>query len=107
MPRDVPVAPDVRRRDGERGTPQVPRDRGASSAGEHGAMLPSACRHDPRKDDMDWLLILTLSLFGLAMAVATVFVIPSNIEPLFWLVIFIVCAYLIAKRAPGRPFLHG
>jgi hypothetical protein len=56
---------------------------------------------------MNWTLILTLSLFGLAMGVATVFVIPSNIEPLFWLAIFVVSAYLIAKRAPGRPFLHG
>jgi hypothetical protein len=56
---------------------------------------------------MNWKLILQLSLFGLAMAIGTVFVIPSNIEPLFWLVIFIVCAYVIAKKAPGRYFLHG
>jgi hypothetical protein len=32
---------------------------------------------------MDWKLILGLSLFGLAMAIATVFVIPSSIEPVF------------------------
>lgn len=56
---------------------------------------------------MNWRLIFQLSLFGLAMGIATVFVIPSNIEPLFWLVIFAVCAYVIAKRAPGRYFLHG
>ncbi len=42
---------------------------------------------------MNWKLILQLSLFGLAMAVGTVFVIPSNVEPLFWLAIFAVCAY--------------
>jgi hypothetical protein len=24
-----------------------------------------------------------------------------------WLVIFVVCAYVIARRATGRPFLHG
>src|SRR5215472_9677914 len=41
------------------------------------------------------------------MAIATVFVIPSNIEPLFWLAIFIVCAVIIAKQRTGRPFLHG
>ena len=41
------------------------------------------------------------------MGIATVFVIPSNIEPFFWLAIFIVCAYIIAKRAPRWPFLHG
>lgn len=52
-------------------------------------------------------LILALSMFGLAMGIATVFVIPSNIEPVFWLAIFLVCAYLIAKRASGRFFLHG
>jgi hypothetical protein len=36
-----------------------------------------------------------------------VYFIPSNIEPFFWLAIFIVCAFIIAKRAPGRHFLHG
>jgi len=56
---------------------------------------------------MNWKLIFQLSLFGLAMAVATVFVIPSNIEPLFWLVIFIICAWIIAKKCTGKYFLHG
>jgi hypothetical protein len=56
---------------------------------------------------MNWKLVLALSGFGLAMGIATVFVIPSKVEPLFWLVIFVVCAIVIAKRAPGRHFLHG
>ena len=56
---------------------------------------------------MNWKLIFLLSLFGLAMGFATVFVIPSSLEPLFWLVIFIICAYLIAKYASGKYFLHG
>ena len=56
---------------------------------------------------MNWKLIFGLSLFGLAMAIATVFVIPSNIEPIFWLVIFIICAVIIARRLPARYFLHG
>ena len=56
---------------------------------------------------MNWKLILQLSLFGLAMAIATVFVIPSNIEPIFWLAIFIVCAYLIAKNCTEKYFLTG
>lgn len=56
---------------------------------------------------MNFKLILILSLFGLAMAIATVSLIPSAIEPLFWLVIFIVCAIAIAKKAPGKYFLHG
>lgn len=41
------------------------------------------------------------------MAVATVFLIPSNVEPFCWLAIFILCAYLVAKNAPGKYFLHG
>jgi hypothetical protein len=56
---------------------------------------------------MNWKLIFLLSLFGLAMGLATISLIPSNIEPAFWLVIFIICAYLIAKYAPGNYFLHG
>jgi hypothetical protein len=56
---------------------------------------------------MNWKLIFLLSLFGLAMAFATVYVIPSTLEPFFWLAIFIVCAFVIARYAPGRYFLHG
>ena len=56
---------------------------------------------------MNKKLIFQLSLFGLAMAIATVYFIPSNIEPLFWLVIFIICAYLIAKKCSSKYFLHG
>ena len=56
---------------------------------------------------MDWKLIFQLSLFGLAMGIATVFVIPSNIEPVFWLVIFLICAYIIAKRSPTGSFVQG
>ena len=43
----------------------------------------------------------------MAMGFATVFFIPSNVEPLFWLLIFIICAYLIARYATGKYFLHG
>ena len=56
---------------------------------------------------MNWKLIFALSLFGLAMGTATVYVVPSNIEPFCWLGIFIVCALIIARVAPGRYFLHG
>ena len=56
---------------------------------------------------MNWRLIFQLSLFGLAMGLATVFVIPSTIEPVIWLAIFIVSAYAIARGAPGQYFLHG
>src|SRR5262245_16353122 len=55
----------------------------------------------------NWRLIYRLSLFGLAMAFATVFVVPTKAEPLLWLPIFLFCAYVIAKKAPGNPFMHG
>jgi hypothetical protein len=56
---------------------------------------------------MSWKLIFALSLFGLAMGIATVFAIKSDIEPYAWLGIFVVCAFVIAKRARGKHFLHG
>ena len=56
---------------------------------------------------MNWKLILQLSMFGLAMGLATVFFIPSNIEPVFWVAIFLFCAYVLAKRATEQPFMHG
>jgi hypothetical protein len=56
---------------------------------------------------MNWGLILKLSLFALAMSLGTVFVIPSTVEPLLWLAIFAFCAWAIARRAPGKYFLHG
>ena len=56
---------------------------------------------------MNWKLIFQLSLFGLAMAFATVYFIPSNIEPFCWLLIFIICAYVIARNVFSNYFLHG
>ena len=56
---------------------------------------------------MNWKLIFGLSLFGLAMAFATVSLIPNNVEIYFWLLIYIICAWLIAKNAPGNYFGHG
>jgi hypothetical protein len=56
---------------------------------------------------MNWKLIFQLSLFGLAMGISTVYWIPSNIEPFFWLAIFIICAYLIARNCTEKFFLHG
>jgi hypothetical protein len=56
---------------------------------------------------MNWKLIFRLSLFGLAMGIATVYFIPSNIEFFFWLAIFIICGYLIAKNCTRDYFLQG
>ena len=56
---------------------------------------------------MNWKIIFFLSLFGLAMAFATVYPLSGKIEPVSWLVIFLVSAYIIAKKANGQYFLHG
>ena len=56
---------------------------------------------------MNWKLIIQLSVFGLIMAIATVSLIPQTFEPLFWLVIFGFCAWVIAQACPGKYFLHG
>ncbi len=55
---------------------------------------------------MNWKLIFALSLFGLAMAIGSLFGLGLA-EPLLWLVIFIIYAWVIARRAPGKYFLHG
>jgi hypothetical protein len=56
---------------------------------------------------INWKLIFQLSIFGVIMAVATISLIPQNIEPAIWVLIFIVCAYIVSKKAPGKYFLHG
>ena len=56
---------------------------------------------------MNWGLVFSLSLFGLAMGIATISWIPPNIEPIFWLAIFVLCAVLIAKRTTTKHFVHG
>ena len=52
-------------------------------------------------------LIFQLSLFGLAMGFATISLIPQNVEPFIWIIIFIFCAYMIAKHCSGKFFMHG
>jgi hypothetical protein len=56
---------------------------------------------------MNWKLIFQLSIFGLIMAFGTVSLIPEKFEPIFWVAIFVFCAYVIARVAPGKYFLHG
>jgi|SRR6185312_8431987 len=56
---------------------------------------------------MNWKIIFQLSVFGVIMAFATVSLIPEKVEPAFWVVIFIFCAYVIAKVCPGNYFWHG
>jgi len=41
------------------------------------------------------------------MAFGTISLIPDKVEPFFWLIIFVICAYFIAKTVSGKYFLHG
>ena len=56
---------------------------------------------------MNKKLILGLSLFGIAMAIAAVFGLTKNIEPFLWLIIFIFYAVIIARNTTEKRFLHG
>ena len=56
---------------------------------------------------MNWKLIFTLSSFGVAMGVVSLFGLTGRMEPLLWLAIFILYAYWIAAHAKSRHFLHG
>lgn len=56
---------------------------------------------------MRWGLVFALSGFGVVMAALTVSAVPSNVEPLFWLVIFVFCGWVIARRVERRHYLHG
>lgn len=56
---------------------------------------------------MNWKLIAALSLFGLAMGGATISLVPARLEPFCWLIIFLICAVLIARAQRTRHFLHG
>lgn len=56
---------------------------------------------------MNWKFVFQLSMLGLIMAFGTVALIPEKIEFVFWVPIFIIVAYMIAKVAPGKYFTHG
>ena len=56
---------------------------------------------------MNWKLIIILSLFGLALGVASVFTLTPVTEFVFWVAVTVVTAILIAKYAGGKFFLHG
>lgn len=56
---------------------------------------------------MNKKLIFQLSSFGVGMGIATINLIPPKAEPVFWLVIFVFCAIVIAKKCYSKFFLHG
>jgi hypothetical protein len=56
---------------------------------------------------MKWKLAFLLSLPAIPMAFATVYYVPINLEPVFWLVLFIFCAFVIAKLCSRKFFWNG
>lgn len=57
---------------------------------------------------MNWCLVLSLALLGVAMGVLSLFGLTRHgIEPALWLVIALLGAFWIGRRAGAKPFLHG
>src|SRR5689334_13676923 len=56
---------------------------------------------------MNWNLIVRLSFFGFLMGAATVSLVPTIAEPVFWLIIYVISAYAIARKCTSNYFLNG
>ena len=56
---------------------------------------------------MNLRLVLLVSTIALGMAIATVYALPAAIESACWLAVVLACAFLVARLAPGKFFLHG
>jgi hypothetical protein len=56
---------------------------------------------------MNWKLIFLLSLFGVALGIASVFTLSPIVEFVLWIAATLIIAVLIAKYAHGKYFLHG
>ena len=69
--------------------------------------MSGSSNHLHMPHEMNWPLVLGLSLFGLVMGIGTVFFISSEIEPYLWVTIFLISAFFIARHCLHRRFLHG
>jgi hypothetical protein len=56
---------------------------------------------------MNWRLIISLSLLGIVLGIASVFGFTSGREWLAWLVIGVYSAWKFARRSREELFLHG
>jgi hypothetical protein len=56
---------------------------------------------------MNWKLVLQLAVFGIAMGLGTAFFVPSMVEPILWLIVFLLSAYTIARHCVKMRFLNG
>ncbi|MDF1613308.1 hypothetical protein [Stygiobacter electus] len=53
---------------------------------------------------MNWKLIFSLLPFGFVMGVASVFGLTQGIEWLLWLIIAVVCAFVVSRRLQTKHF---
>ncbi len=56
---------------------------------------------------MNWRLVISISLLGLLLAVATIYFAPSETELILWMLLFLVSAFLVARYVDENIFLHG
>ena len=56
---------------------------------------------------MKWSLILRLSALGLALALASIFFVSPNLEPVLWFAVFLYYAYAIGNGTRTLRFVHG
>lgn len=56
---------------------------------------------------MNWKLVLQLAMFGIAMGLGTVFFVPSKVEPILWLIVFLLSGYAITKHCVRLRFLNA
>jgi hypothetical protein len=57
---------------------------------------------------MNWRLIAPLGLFGPCIGTLTVLgVIPRGVDRFLWFGVVVVCAWIVARREPGRAPGHG
>src|SRR5579863_3363082 len=56
---------------------------------------------------MNWKLIFLLSLISIAMAIAEVFGLPQMLDRIFWPLILIFDAFMIARSTTEKRFLNG
>lgn len=56
---------------------------------------------------MNWKLIISLSLFGAAMGLASLFGYTQGIELFLWIIIAGICGMVLAKKVQGKLFLYG
>lgn len=56
---------------------------------------------------MNWKLIGLLSLTGVLMGAVTVYYIPTRYESVLGTPVYMFCAYILARYAGSRYFMHG